>query len=133
MHTNPLSVVRDERSIKVNLYCSLVRFLKVFQLQVVPLASAEWLPLWRCSKRQVQHCVCRLVFVCGRLPGGAQRHCKKNVMFMSQRRISEAAGGTCSLKLSSVRAKGRILLHGVAVMLHGLIGEALVGHNPHRE
>lgn len=50
-HTHgPMSVRRHEKTIEINLYCSLVRFQKVTQLQVVLLASAEWL---RCSKRRV--------------------------------------------------------------------------------
>lgn len=44
---------RKKKSVKVNLYCSLVRFQRVSQLQVVLLASSECLPALRCSPRQV--------------------------------------------------------------------------------
>ena len=74
-------VRRHERSIEAPVYCSLVRFQKVSKLQVVLLASSEWLPALRCSRGrsvEVQHweSVDVHVCVCVNKAHGAQWHYK---------------------------------------------------------
>lgn len=46
---------------------------------------------------------------------------------------SEATGGAQVLKGGFCEVIGQIRLHGVAVMLHWLVGEALVGKDSHGE
>lgn len=113
-HTHgPMSVRRHEKTIEINLYCSLVRFQKVTQL----LASAEWL---RCSKRRV----CRGSALCLSWPAyvwrrsglsGFENMCPLHV-HMTTREI----WGFWTF----CEVIGWVFLHGVAVMFHWLIREA---------